>query len=175
MSILPTDCGNFLTPDCLRLPPFPALPLWVYPSCPDRCLSSEPAQKNFKFICGVSCLHSTWERKQAEVIEVEEGSILPHAAIDFHAAGPSVSNTLATAVVTTVEVAWKAAQQNLDTLPKVMLHQHPPPLCLRVCLLLSDCLFLGQTDFFQDPLIIFSFRAKYKPCYPLCLEHPPTF
>lgn len=35
-------------------------------------------------------------------------------------------------------------------------------------------LFLGGAHFSQVSLIIFSLLARNKPCYPLCLEHPPT-
>lgn len=77
-----------------------------------------------------------------------------------------------------VEVACEIAHQHTrafalsSELCCINTHPVAKPVCLPVTPRL--CLFLGQTNFFQVPLIIFSFHAKNKPCYPLCLEHPPT-
>lgn len=148
------------------LPPLPWTPFTGLPYGPTPPL----------LICWESCFYVTCESKQADVIGEGEGSILPHAAIEFHEVGTSLSNTLTSGEILMVEIGCKTGQQSLYTVLKVTLYQHTPPAkpaCLPVTP--SLCLFLGQTNFFQDPLIIFSFHAKYKPCYPLCLEHPPTF
>lgn len=63
-----------------------------------------------------------------------------------------------------------------NTVLRVLPYQHPP-LCQLWSLPVTPslCLFLDQTNFIQVSLIIFSFHARNKPCYPPCLEHPPTF
>ena len=122
----------------------------------------------------MSCFHFTQESKQADITGVGEVSILPHPALDVHVMGSSLGNTLIPEVITLVETACKTVEPL--HCPQVLPYQHHPP-AKPVCLLVTPslCLFLGQTNFFQVPLIIFAFHAKNKPCYPLCLEHPPTF
>lgn len=138
-------------------------------SCLDRCLSSEPAKTNFKFTCWVSCFHFTWEQT-GWYHKSGEGSIYP-----IQPCGTSLGDKLTARVIIMVEIVCEMVQQRLYTVFRIMLYPHTPfakPMCLLDTPRL--CLFLGQTNSFQIPSIFFSFCAKYKPCYPLCLEHPPT-